>query len=189
MAGATMQWIRDGLHLIEHAADSEQLAQACSEELSVYLVPAFTGLGAPYWDPHARAALFGLTRDTGIKEIVTAALMSVCYQTRDLVDAIAADGASLQQLRVDGGMARNDYVMQKLADLLNCEVHRPLITETTTLGAAYVAGLQAGLFEGLDQISSKWQLQHAFLPEKDHQWREQQYAGWLDAINRTRTEQ
>ena len=86
-------------------------------------------------------------------------------------------------------MARNDYVMQKLADLLNCEVHRPLITETTTLGAAYVAGLQAGLFEGLDQISSKWQLQHAFLPEKDHQWREQQYAGWLDAINRTRTEQ
>ncbi|MDP6537222.1 MAG: glycerol kinase GlpK [Gammaproteobacteria bacterium] len=189
MAGATMQWIRDSLHLIEHATDSEELARASSEELSVYLVPAFTGLGAPYWDPHARAALFGMTRDTGIKEIVTAALMSVCYQTRDLVDAIAADGAALQQLRVDGGMARNDYVLQKLADLLNCEVHRPVITETTALGAAYVAGLQAGLFEDLDQISIKWQLQHAFLPEKGLRWREQQYAGWLDAINRTRTGQ
>jgi len=128
-----------------------------------------------------------MTRDTGIKEIVTAALMSVCYQTRDLVDAIAADGASLQQLRVDGGMARNDYMLQKLADLLNCEVHRPVITETTALGVAYVAGLQKGLFEGLDQIGSKWQLQHAFSPEKNQRWRQQQYAGWLDAINRTRT--
>lgn len=186
MAGATMQWIRDGLKLIEHAEDSEKLAASASEELSVYLVPAFTGLGAPYWDPHARGAIYGMTRDTGVKEIVTAALMSVCYQTRDLVDAIQRDGAALKTLRVDGGMARNDYVLQKLADLLNCEVHRPKITETTALGAAYVAGLQAGLFTSLEEIGSKWQLEQAFSPAKDEQWRERQYAGWLDAIRRTR---
>ncbi|MDA1372415.1 MAG: glycerol kinase GlpK [Proteobacteria bacterium] len=186
MAGATMQWIRDGLKLIEHAEDSEKLAASASEELSVYLVPAFTGLGAPYWDPHARGAIFGMTRDTGVREIVTAALMSVCYQTRDLVGAIERDGASLKILRVDGGMARNDYVLQKLADLLNCEVHRPRITETTALGAAYVAGLQAGLFASLEEIAGKWQLEQAFSPAKDEQWRERQYAGWLDAVSRTR---
>ena len=186
MAGATMQWIRDGLKLIEHAADSEAIAEASSDDLSVYLVPAFTGLGAPYWDPHARAALFGMTRDTQAKELVTAALMSVCYQTKDLVNAIISDGAALQTLRVDGGMANNNYMLQKLADLLNCEVHRPLITETTALGAAYVAGLQIGLFEDLDKIGVEWKLDQAFSPTKDNKWRESQYAGWLDAVSRTR---
>jgi glycerol kinase len=190
MAGATMQWIRDGIQLIKNAAESEQLARATSDDLSVYLVPAFTGLGAPYWDAQARGAIFGMTRDTGIKEIVTAALMSVCYQTKDLVEAIEADGARLATLRVDGGMSNNDYVLQKLADVLDCQVHRPVITETTALGAAYVAGLQAGLFDCLQSIAAKWQLDRAFAPAKDDAWRKARYSGWLDAVNRTRvTEQ
>ena len=133
MAGATMQWIRDQLKLINTAAESEQLARETPDDLSVYLVPAFTGLGAPYWDPRARGAIYGMTRDTGINEIVTAGLMSVCYQTKDLVDAIAADGASLNTLKVDGGMANNNYVTQMLADLLDCEVQRPIITELSLI--------------------------------------------------------
>ena len=188
MAGATMQWIRDGLKLIDDAAESEALAEATPDNLSVYLVPAFTGLGAPYWDPNARGALLGMTRDTGIKEIVTAGLMSVCYQTRDLVEAIAADGAVLSTLRVDGGMVKNNYVLQKLADVLDAEVHRPEIIETTALGAAYMAGLQLGLFNSLEEISEKWQLQQAFKPAKDASWREQQYQGWQDAVARTRSQ-
>ena len=186
MAGATLQWLRDGLKLIDSASESEALARQTTDDLSVYLVPAFTGLGAPYWDPHARGALYGLTRDTGIKEIVTAALLSVCYQTKDLLAAIEADGASLESLRVDGGMANNDYVMQKLADILNCQTHRPRVTETTALGAAYVAGLQAGVFDSLQSISQKWKLDQSFKPEKDASWRDRQYRGWLDAIERTR---
>lgn len=187
MAGATMQWIRDGLGLITKASESETLAEETTDDLSVYLVPAFTGLGAPYWDPDARGALFGMTRDTGIKEVVTAGLMSVCYQTRDLVDAIAADGASLQTLRVDGGMVENNYLLQKLADLLGAEVHRPVITETTALGAAYMAGLQKGLFNSLSEIGEKWQLDRAFSPVKDEAWRETRYKGWIDAVSRTRS--
>lgn len=187
MAGATMQWIRDGLQLIEQANESEALAEKTSEDLSVYLVPAFTGLGAPYWDPAARGALFGLTRDSGVKEVVTAALLSVCYQSKDLLVAIEADGGSIASLRVDGGMSNNDYVMQKLSDLLNLEVLRPELTETTALGAAYVAGLQAGIFESLDEISAKWKIDQRFEPGKDDAWRETQYDGWLDAVSRTRT--
>ena len=186
MAGATMQWLRDGMHLIDNVAESAALALASSADSSVYLVPAFTGLGAPYWDPAARGAIFGMTRDTGVKEIVTAALMSVCYQTKDLIIAIQQDGISLTQLRVDGGMARNDFVMQRLADVLDCEVLRPVITETTALGAACVAALQAGLFESLENISQHWQLQQSFKPASDENWRQQRYALWLDAVERTR---
>ncbi|PCJ26392.1 MAG: glycerol kinase [SAR86 cluster bacterium] len=186
MAGATMQWIRDGLKLIDNAAESEALARETTDDLSVYLVPAFTGLGAPYWDPHARGALYGLTRDTGIKEVVTAALLSVCYQSKDLVEAIAADGAIVKSLRVDGGMANNNYVMQKLADILDCQIHRPEITETTALGAAYVAGLQAGVFDSLESISQMWNLDQSFQSEKGTSWRDRQYKGWLDAVERTR---
>ncbi len=187
MAGATMQWIRDGLKLIEQASDSEALAEKTSEDLSVYLVPAFTGLGAPYWDPEARGALYGLTRDSGVKEVVTAALLSVCYQSKDLVVAIEADGGTVASLRVDGGMANNDYVMQKLSDLLNLEVLRPELTETTALGAAYIAGLQAGIFKSLEEISAKWKLNQRFEPGKNDAWREKNYDGWLDAVSRTRT--
>ncbi len=187
MAGATMQWLRDGLRLIEQAADSEALANAVSDELAVYLVPAFTGLGAPYWDPDARGAIYGMTRDTGVAEVVTAGLLSVCYQTKDLVEAIAGDGATLSTLRVDGGMVANNYVLQKLADLLACEVHRPMVTETTALGAAYVAGLQAGVFGSLESIAQHWQLERAFSPTRDDAWRQARYQGWCDAVARTRT--
>lgn len=187
MAGATIQWLRDEMRLIKTAAESEQLAEATSDDLTVYLVPAFTGLGAPYWDADARGAIFGMTRDTGDKEIVTAGLMSVCYQTRDLVEAIAADGADLQTLRVDGGMVSNNYLLQKLADLLDCEVHRPTVQETTALGAAYVAGLHVGLFASLEEIEAKWQLDRAYTPVKDANWRQARYQGWLQAVGRTRT--
>ncbi|MBL4819474.1 MAG: glycerol kinase GlpK [Gammaproteobacteria bacterium] len=187
MAGATMQWIRDGLGLIHDAAESESLARQTSDELSVYLVPAFTGLGAPYWDPDARGAIFGLTRDTGVKEIVTAALPSVCYQSKDLQQALIADGASLTTLRVDGGMVANDFLLQNLADLLDCRVDRPAIIETTALGAAYLAGLQAGIFTSLESISDKWQLQKSFSPMKDKAWRDQRYTGWIEAVSRTRS--
>jgi glycerol kinase len=187
MAGATIQWVRDGLQLIQHASDSESLAEKASDDLSVYLVPAFTGLGAPYWDPNARGAIFGLTRDSGIIEVVTAALLSVCYQSKDLLVAIEADGGRVESLRVDGGMANNDYVMQKLSDLIDVEVLRPKLTETTALGAAYVAGLQAGIFKSLEEITEKWQLQQCFEPLKDASWRETQYSGWLDSVARTRT--
>jgi len=188
MAGATMQWIRDGLQLIQHASESETLASQVSDDLSVYLVPAFTGLGAPYWDASARGALFGLTRDTGLKEVVTAALLSVCYQSKDLLLAIEADGCSVTGLRVDGGMANNDYAMQKLADLLDVEVLRPASTEATAQGAAYVAGLQAGLFTSIEEITEKWQFERCFKPGQSDAWRDQRYAGWLDAVSRTRTQ-
>lgn len=188
MAGATIQWLRDGIKLIDSANESEDLARACPDDLSVYLVPAFTGLGAPYWDPDARGAIYGMTRDTGIKEIVTAGLMSVCYQTKDLMEAIAADGAQLNQLRVDGGMVTNDFLTQKLADVLNCEVLRPKIIETTALGAAYAAGLKAGIFSSLDEIASNWQLDTAFSTGKDQQWRSKNYQGWQEAIARTRSD-
>jgi glycerol kinase len=187
MAGATMQWIRDGLQLITSAADSEQLARETAEDLSVYLVPAFTGLGAPYWDADARGAIFGLTRDTGIKEVVTAALLSVCYQSLDLLEAIKRDGARLTALRVDGGMVTNDYLLQSLADILNCRVDRPEVIETTALGAAYLAGLQAGIFHSLDQVAERWRLEKTFIPARDESWRTQRYAGWLDAVARTRS--
>ncbi len=187
MAGATMQWLRDEMRLLQTAAESEAMARQTSDSLSVYLVPAFTGLGAPYWDADARGAIFGMTRDTGAKEIVTAGLMSVCYQTRDLVEAIASDGIDLDTLRVDGGMVGNDFLVQRLADLLACEVHRPTITETTALGAAFVAGLQAGVFPSLDNIQARWQLEKAFKPEKQESWRQSCYAGWLDAVRRTRS--
>lgn len=189
MAGATMQWLRDEMRLLHNASQSEAMAEDTADDLSVYLVPAFTGLGAPYWDSEARGAIFGMTRDTGAKEIVTAGLLSVCYQTRDLVEAIAADGVQLQTLRVDGGMVNNNYLLQKLADILACEVHRPTVIETTALGAAYVAGLHAGLFDSLEEIQSKWQLDRAFSPEKSEQWRTARYNGWLEAVRRTRTDQ
>lgn len=185
MAGASMQWLRDKLQLIRNSSESEQLAESCAEDSRVYLVPAFTGLGAPYWDPDARGAIYGLSRDSGIAEIVTAALLSVCYQTRDLTGAIAADGVNLNLLRVDGGMVANDYFLQSLADILACEVHRPMVTETTALGAAYVAGLQAGLFSSLEAIADLWRLDRGFSPQRDEAWRGERYAGWQSAVRRT----
>ncbi|MFC5697329.1 glycerol kinase GlpK [Pseudomonas sp. GCM10022186] len=189
VAGAAVQWLRDGIKLISHARDTEALAEQTGDACGVYLVPAFTGLGAPYWDPRARGAIFGLTRDTGIKEIVTAGLQSVCYQTRDLLEAMAQDGAAAPSaLRVDGGMVENNWVMQFLADILGVPVERPEVTETTALGVAYLAGLQAGLYRDLDEVASHWHRQQRFLPRMAENHRQKLYEGWLDAVKRVRSE-
>jgi glycerol kinase len=188
VAGAAVQWLRDGLKLIAAAGDSAALAESIASNNGVYLVPAFTGLGAPYWDPAARGAIFGLTRDTGIAEIVRSALEAVCYQTRDLMSAMTADGkVDLQALRVDGGMTRNDWVMQFLADILDLPVERPVVTETTALGAAYLAGLQVGLFKSVDDIAKRWQRDRLFEPQMGADQREQLYAGWREAVKRVRS--
>jgi len=188
VAGAAIQWLRDGLGLISSAGQSETLARTVGAENPVYLVPAFTGLGAPYWDPHARGAILGLTRDSGVADIVTAGLQSVCYQTKDLIRAIQNDGAPLKELRVDGGMVVNDWLMQFLADILSVDVDRPEITETTALGAAYLAGLQTGVFDGLDRIRSQWHVERRFMPQMEPAVRERAYQGWLDAVEKvTRT--
>ncbi len=184
VAGAAMQWLRDGLKLIKHASESTAHAESVGVENPVYLVPAFTGLGAPHWDPHARGAIMGLTRDTGIAEIVTAGLQSVCYQTKDLIRAIQNDGAHLKTLRVDGGMVVNDWVMQFLADILDVTVDRPKITETTALGAAYLAGLQTGVYSSLEDIAKLWECEYRFEPRMGPSLRESLYAGWIDAVER-----
>lgn len=187
MAGATMQWLRDGLKIVEDVTTTGDMAKEVDRNMPVMFVPAFTGLGAPYWDAEARGAIFGLTRDTGIKELVTAALLSVCYQTRDLQLAMEADGVRPDTLRVDGGMANNDFVLQNLADLLGCRVDRPSVTETTALGAAYLAGLHCGVFGSLEDIARTWTLGTSFTPTQDQAWRDTRYALWQDAVNRTRS--
>ncbi|RED44269.1 glycerol kinase GlpK [Aestuariispira insulae] len=186
VAGAAVQWLRDGLGLIKSASETEDLVKSTDGNHGVYLVPAFTGLGAPYWDPDARGAIFGLTRDTGPKEFVRAALESVCYQTFDLFEAMAEDGVRPKALRVDGGMVSNDWVTQYLSDILNIEVDRPVITETTALGAAYLAGLQAGIFESLEDIASKWGCERSFLPNMEDSDRNRLTANWRDAVSRIR---
>ncbi len=189
VAGAAVQWLRDGLGIIATAAETESLAQSAGPEQEVYMVPAFTGLGAPYWDPHARAAILGLTRASGPAEIVRAALEAVCFQTRDLLEAMRADGAAeLETLRVDGGMVANDWMLQTLADVLAVPVERPAVAETTALGAACLAGLHNGFFEGLEGISATWQSAGRFEPRAGEQAREARYAGWRDAVRRVRSD-
>ena len=184
MAGATIQWIRDGLQLISNAQESQSLAEETGYDNPVYMVPAFAGLGAPYWDPDARGAILGLSRDTGIKEIVTAGLQAVCYQTRDLLDAMAGDGVRPAELRVDGGMVVNDWLVQCLADISGVPISRPKVTETTALGAAFLAGLQTGVFNSLDDVSQLWVHERAFVPELDVTTRERLYQGWQSAVKR-----
>lgn len=189
VAGAAIQWLRDGLQLINSAEDTELIAQATADTKGVYLVPAFTGLGAPYWDPKARGAIFGLTRDTGIKEIVTAGLESVCYQTCDLLVAMQEDDERpLTDLRVDGGMVVNNWLMQFLADILHVSVERPEVSETTALGVAWLVGLQAGIYKDLEEIFCYWHLQQRFEPNMPFEKRTQLYKGWLQAVERVRTE-
>jgi glycerol kinase len=187
VAGAAIQWLRDGLKLIQTAGDSEALARGAAGLRNVYLVPAFTGLGAPYWDPEARGAILGLSRDTGIAEIVRSALEAVCYQTQDLMSAMIADsGTRPVALRVDGGMARNDWTMQFLADVLQLPVERPKVTETTALGAAFCAGLGAGLLPDIADIEASWTGDRQFQPEMAGETRDRLYAGWQDAVKRIR---
>jgi glycerol kinase len=187
IAGAAVQWLRDGLKLIKASAEVEALASAARADHAVYMVPAFVGLGAPYWDAGARGALLGLTRDTGPAEIAAATLDSVCYQTRDLIEAMRGDGAAIDEFRVDGGMVVNDPLMQRLADTVGTPVERPTVTETTALGAAFLAGLQAGLWPSLDALSRTWALGRAFRPAEDTLSRDRRYAGWQDAVRRVRS--
>ncbi len=187
IAGAAVQWLRDGLRLISKSADVEALARGAKDAHGVYMVPAFVGLGAPYWDAEARGAILGLTRDSGPGEIAAATLDSVCYQTRDLVEAMRADGAQIDDLRVDGGMVVNDPLMQRLADTVGAPVERPQVTETTALGAAFLAGLAAGLWPSLEALSKTWVLDRAFKPAEDTISRDHRYAGWKDAVRRVRS--
>ena len=188
IAGAAIQWLRDGIALISNAKETEAMAQEVGVEHGVYMVPAFTGLGAPYWDPAARGALFGLTRDTGIKDIVTAGLQSVAYQTKDLTHAMEADGAGQPKtLRVDGGMVANNWVVQFLSDILDVNVDRPAVIETTALGVAYLAGLQVGIYPSLDEIASLWHCERHFTPEMNADLRDELYQGWVQAVARVRT--
>jgi glycerol kinase len=187
VAGAAVQWLRDGLKLIQDAAETEAIAVKNPDSHGVYLVPAFTGLGAPHWDANARGAILGLTRDSGIEDIVTATLQSVCYQTRDLFAAMASDGIVPDLLRIDGGMVANDWVAQCLADQLQIPVDRPGITETTALGVAYLAGLQVGIYNSLDELGNQWQIDRRFSPEMSKLTSDSLYAGWQDAVRRVRT--
>jgi glycerol kinase len=193
VAGAAVQWLRDGLRLIDDAATSGALALAADPAQRVYLVPAFTGLGAPHWDADARGALFGLTRNTGPAEFARAALESVAYQTRDLVTAMQADwpsGAEAAEtvLRADGGMAASDWTMQFLSDMLAAPVDRPVVAETTALGAAYLAGLAAGVCPAPETFANNWSLERRFTPMMAEEERADRYAGWEDAVDRTRSE-
>jgi len=187
VAGAAVQWLRDGIGIIQSASETEALAGSLPDNRGMYLVPAFTGLGAPHWDAHARGGLFGITRDTGVAEIVRATLESVCYQTRDLLRAVADDGAaSLTALRVDGGMVANDWLMQFLSDIVDLRVERPVVTETTALGAAYLAGIQVGVFDSLDDVTSHWQIDRCFEPAMDSSERERLVSGWSKAVSRVK---
>jgi glycerol kinase len=191
VAGAAVQWMRDAMGLIESAADTGKLAREADINQDVYLVPAFTGLGAPHWDADARGAIFGITRATGPAELSKAALESVCYQTRDLLEAMHGDwpGMADTVLRVDGGMVASNYTMQFLADILSAPVDRPVILETTALGAAYLAGLGCGLLPPPEEFSSSWKRDKRFTPDLDEAIRSRKYHGWQDAVRRTLSRQ
>ena len=191
IAGAVVQWLRDAVGLIKSSEDVEALARTAKEAQGLYFVPAFTGLGAPYWDPDARGAIVGLTRDMGAAEIARAALDAVCFQTRDLLEAMAKDMKrsglrAPKALKVDGGMVRNDWFCQRLADLTGLPVDRPQVTETTALGAAYLAGLAAGLFKDTKEIAARWALDRRFVPELKASARNTLYDGWKSAVKRVR---
>jgi glycerol kinase len=193
VAGAAVQWLRDGLKIIKEAPQVDALAGLADPAEQVYLVPAFVGLGAPYWDAQARGAIFGLTRHSGDAEIARAALEAVGYQTRDLLQAMRADwpaaANSATVLRVDGGMTASDFTMQFLADMLAAPVDRPVVMETTALGAAYLAGRAASLCPDLDGFAKQWRLDCRFTPRMSAQMRERRYAGWREAVRRTLTKQ
>ena len=187
VGGAVVQWLRDGLGIIKSSSEIEDIASQVNETEGVYLVPAFSGLGAPYWDPHARGTIVGITRGTTHSHIARAALESIAYQSFDLLKAMEADsGIQLEQLRVDGGAAVNNLLMQFQADLLGVSVIRPKITETTALGAAYLAGLSVGFWEDWDEISGQWQTERKFEPVMSKDEIKTLYSGWLNAVEKSK---
>jgi len=189
IAGAAVQWLRDGLGIVDKASQSGDLA-AQSRDDGVYLVPAFVGMGAPYWDPDCRGALFGLTRDTGPRELAAATLESVCFQTHDLIDAMHKDWSSEggeKVLRVDGGMVASDWMLQRLADVLNAPIDRPKMLETTALGAGYLAGMRAGVYGDPKTFAESWALDRQFTPDMTDAVRDRRISGWHDAVSRTLT--
>ncbi|MEL6957731.1 MAG: glycerol kinase GlpK [Pseudomonadota bacterium] len=192
IAGAVVQWLRDGLGIIAKAADTHPLAEKADPSVELYLVPAFTGLGAPYWDAEARGAIFGLTRNAGPEEFAKAALESVGFQTRDLLEAMKSDWQDSHTdqnatLRVDGGMSASDWAMQFLADILGAPVDRPKVLETTALGAAWLAGQVAGVYPEQAEFAQTWALEQQFTPKMDDAEKDRRYNGWKDAIRRTRS--
>ena len=184
VAGSAIQWLRDGLDFFEDSSETEKLAQEASSDSKVLVVPALTGLGAPYWDAEARGAIFGLTRDTGNEEVTKATLESIAYQSRDLIEAMKKDNASLDKLMIDGGMVANNWFCQKLANTLTVEVTRPKIIETTSLGAAFLAGINAGLFEDIEMLRELKATERSFVPEEEV---EDRYLEWKDAVTKVLT--
>ncbi|MEX0800438.1 MAG: glycerol kinase GlpK [Dehalococcoidia bacterium] len=187
IAGAAIQWLRDELGLMASSEESETLAASVPDSNGVYLVPAFVGLGAPHWDPHARGAIVGLTRGAGRAHIVRAALESIAFQSRDVIDAVEADsGVRLDELRVDGGAAANNLLLQIQADILGRDVVRPAVTETTALGAAYLAGLATGFWRSTEDVTANWRVDRRFSPQMAEDRREELYAGWKRAVERAK---
>ena len=188
MAGATVQWLREGLQIINSAAEVESLAAQVTQTDDLYLVPAFTGLGAPHWDGHARGTLIGLTRGTGRPHIARAALESIALQTADVFKAMSTDSnIQLRELRVDGGASRNNLLMQMQADFLGVPVVRPQTTETTALGVAFMAGLAVGLWQGEDELSAMWKVDRRFEPMLSEEKRDHKLRRWRTAVERSRS--
>ena len=188
VAGSAVQWLRDQLRIIESAPDTEGIATSTGIVEHIHVVPAFAGLGAPYWDPEARGAILGLSRDSGIDEIVTATLQAIAYQTRDLTDAMFEDGIEPSMIRVDGGMVTNNWFLEFLADILGVPVERPRNTESTVLGAAWLAGLQSGVYESLDDIANLWSSDAVFNPSMTEGRRKGLYSSWQAAVSRIRSQ-
>ena len=187
VTGAAVQWLRDNLGLIRSAAETEEIAQSVQDAGGIYFVPAFSGLFAPYWDMDARGVVVGLTRYVTRAHLVRATLEAICYQTRDVLEAMVADaGVALSALKVDGGATVNNFLMQLQADILGVPVVRPCVHETTALGAAYAAGLAAGLWAGLDELRAQWRVERIFEPRWDEARRQEAYAGWKRAVERSR---
>ena len=185
IAGAGVQWARDKMKLIKKASETEKVVKSLKSNSGVYLVPAFVGLGAPYWDSKARGVLSGLTRNTGPKEIIRAIIESTAYQSHDLFDAMKKDGLKPKIIKVDGGMVKNNWFSQFLSDVLNIKVYRSKIDETTALGAAFMAGLQVGMFKSLNDISKRWKLNRKFIPKMKNSERLNLLKGWSQAMRRT----
>ena len=187
VCGAAIQWLRDEIDIIERSSDSEAMAMSVPDSCGLYVVPAFVGLGAPYWDPYARGAVLGITRGAGKNHLVRATLESMAYQTSDLIKAMTEDlDNCLLSLKVDGGACANNFLMQFQADILNCRVERPVCIETTSLGAAYLAGLASGFWDSIDDIKKNWQVDCVFTPHMEEEERFEKLRGWQKAVSRVR---